>query len=1527
MVDVRLQKAILVMLLAGLVLVLPAAAATTSLTVKRLANDGTTVLNTKTVDYAWLEANLPVLGDGTTHYYSQGPTFNDTDLWDDAEWQNIESRDWGAVKGTDVKDICDLVGGMSAGETVKIRASDGFSKTFPYEYVYTPNLRQGPLGITWYRADQGYVTGYSDGMRLVMFADAKTDTYGWNTSGWHVFGNADMRDVWAPAYWYNYSGTWPSSGGLAVKYVSEIIINSKQAPPVAPIAAFSSDTQAGTAPLTVHFTDQSAGTAPLAYAWDFDNNGVTDSTEQSPSYLYAAAGTYTVNLTVKNAAGSDSEVKAGYITVSAPVDEWTINLTGARNEQLTRVSFESLASGNRLTYTDASGTWSGIALWRLLARVDDSDPATFSDTAADLGYNVTIRASDGFSYTDTSATLKRNDVWIVADLLNGTPLPKQISGKNVWSLKVVGTGLTGKQKVGNVTDITLTDFHQPPAPTVDVLFDGDVNLAAGTFSFTAYNSGVGYQINRLTPHGALDAAAKTAGFTYNATDKKWATMSTMLLDDAGVYRYNNSATPKLVWAYAVNGVKKNDFSQAEGISVYRVNEGDLVEFYYGKDGDTLANANAVIRARVHVKDQTVLFDDDVTLLPGSFSFTAYNSGAVYQINSTTPHGALDAAAKIAGFTYNATDKKWATMGTMLLDDVGAFRYNNSVTPNRVWAYALNGGIKNDYSATTGISVYQLANNDRVEFFYGDKGGTLENATAVVRILVHISSTDNWTLSLKGAQDATITKQYFQDAVACIHNATYTDVSGTWGGVPLWALAGYVDDGVTHGPGAFNDTRAAEGYTVKVTASDNFNRTFTSQAVARSSGYIVANTLNGQPLPTQYWPLKLVGNSLQPMDSVAKVSTIELSIAHEQPPVAAPSVRIIKYGSDGKTEVANLTVNITTMANSFPVIGDGTTVYRFEGINFLPNDIWDANETYPGGFKIANAVRGTRIRDLCDLAGGMGSGTEIRLIAGDGYETILPYSSIYTNPAVQTRQGDAILAWYADGQYMPGYADGMRLFFTPSDHIYGTWDMHETLTSNYWHYYYQDGVQYPSAAGLSAKWISTLKISSAPESDWALDLDGRDIGGINYTVSRTYFEQALACQFGANHSASYTDNKGRTWEGMSLWFLAGFVDDADQHSDHAFNESLATAGYDVVFTARDGSSVVLDSRNIIRSSNFIVANSLNGTHIPDSDGSWPLRLVGASVSGSQSIQGIQKIRLVKQGLREKTLYFSPESSAVTPGQSVTYSLLVSSLPQGLAGFNVSISLTDPSKGEITQVTLPAWAVLKRNSVLPADVLWIEGVDLGQAINAGATNVTLATITVRGDQTGTTTLNPWVKMMTADGGANVVPNLMEGELAVHIPLIANFTADPRTGPAPFTVAFTDLSTGTPAPTNHLWDFGDGNSSTNANPSHTYASFGLYTVTLTVRNAYSQDTEMKTGYIDVSRYVEPFPTLTQAPTDPDRDGLYEDINGNGDIDYDDIVEFFWNMDWVTGNTQVGILPYDFNGNGSIDYDDIVQLFLEVE
>jgi len=77
-----------------------------------------------------------------------------------------------------------------------------------------------------------------------------------------------------------------------------------------------------------------------------------------------------------------------------------------------------------------------------------------------------------------------------------------------------------------------------------------------------------------------------------------------------------------------------------------------------------------------------------------------------------------------------------------------------------------------------------------------------------------------------------------------------------------------------------------------------------------------------------------------------------------------------------------------------------------------------------------------------------------------------------------------------------------------------------------------------------------------------------------------------------------------------------------------------------------------------------------------------------------------------------------------------------------------------------------------------------------------------------------------------------------------LVADFTAFPTSGTVPFTVNFTDLSTGNP--TSWSWDFGDTGTSPQQNPSHTYTVAGTYTVSLTVTNASGSDTETKVDYI---------------------------------------------------------------------------------
>jgi len=78
------------------------------------------------------------------------------------------------------------------------------------------------------------------------------------------------------------------------------------------------------------------------------------------------------------------------------------------------------------------------------------------------------------------------------------------------------------------------------------------------------------------------------------------------------------------------------------------------------------------------------------------------------------------------------------------------------------------------------------------------------------------------------------------------------------------------------------------------------------------------------------------------------------------------------------------------------------------------------------------------------------------------------------------------------------------------------------------------------------------------------------------------------------------------------------------------------------------------------------------------------------------------------------------------------------------------------------------------------------------------------------------------------------------------LANFTATPTSGNAPLTVQFNDTSTNTP--TSWTWNFGDGNTSIQQNPQHTYVTRGNYTVILTANNAGGSNTITKTDYISV-------------------------------------------------------------------------------
>jgi PKD repeat protein len=89
-------------------------------------------------------------------------------------------------------------------------------------------------------------------------------------------------------------------------------------------------------------------------------------------------------------------------------------------------------------------------------------------------------------------------------------------------------------------------------------------------------------------------------------------------------------------------------------------------------------------------------------------------------------------------------------------------------------------------------------------------------------------------------------------------------------------------------------------------------------------------------------------------------------------------------------------------------------------------------------------------------------------------------------------------------------------------------------------------------------------------------------------------------------------------------------------------------------------------------------------------------------------------------------------------------------------------------------------------------------------------------------------------------------------------AAFSADITNATVNQPIQFTDLSTGSAS---WFWDFGDGTTSTEQNPIHTYAVPGTYTVTLTVENGFGFDYETKISYITVTTYAIGLNNATQV------------------------------------------------------------------
>ncbi len=145
--------------------------------------------------------------------------------------------------------------------------------------------------------------------------------------GWDGVAGIIPADVtYGTAYTYEFEYTLddgfnPAEVDLVVMLIDAttgIIANAYQIALEGDVLAanFSADVVSGLAPLEVNFIDETQGGTVATWSWDFDNDGIEDSDEQNPTYIFEDGGNYSVKLTVTNNTGdSFTTVKKDFINI------------------------------------------------------------------------------------------------------------------------------------------------------------------------------------------------------------------------------------------------------------------------------------------------------------------------------------------------------------------------------------------------------------------------------------------------------------------------------------------------------------------------------------------------------------------------------------------------------------------------------------------------------------------------------------------------------------------------------------------------------------------------------------------------------------------------------------------------------------------------------------------------------------------------------------------------------------------------------------------------------------------------------------------------------------------------------------------------------------------------------------------------------------------------------------------------------------------------------------------------------------
>jgi DMSO/TMAO reductase YedYZ molybdopterin-dependent catalytic subunit len=242
----------------------------------------------------------------------------------------------------------------------------------------------------------------------------------------------------------------------------------------------------------------------------------------------------------------------------------------------------------------------------------------------------------------------------------------------------------------------------------------------------------------------------------------------------------------------------------------------------------------------------------------------------------------------------------------------------------------------------------------------------------------------WSLELNGTIDDVVDRNTFQSCTApgC-HQSVWTDEQAqNWVGVPLWLLAGRVDDQIKHDGPAFSQALADAGYQIELVAADGYSVVLDSASVSRNNNWIVAYLVNDNPLPDKYFPLRLVGNDLPKSQMVGQLTQIKLlideALAAELAPTATPT-----------PEPAPVEPLPPVVGADLVVFGGVSQVLALDESDLRAMDVVQITAEHPK--KGSQEYQGVLLNALLEMAGLKEGVAKLVLIASDGYQVEIELS--------------------------------------------------------------------------------------------------------------------------------------------------------------------------------------------------------------------------------------------------------------------------------------------------------------------------------------------------------------------------------------------------------------------------------------------------------------------------------------------------------------------------------------------------------